>query len=205
VAKVLAQAGVSLADVYNVVGSVAGVDELVSREVHLTHEMGQTIFSERLSATAEVIATSGLAQNISFDIRFSLGATIPRRLLALQVFADVTTRIATAQVSVNSGALAGTDVPIWSWQVGAGSDFERLIRQEVATSTTNRFQLVSTEPPQIPNFLMGTLQPNSVPDLMLRGVTSGFGAGTVVLSAVFYLAFADVRGLSSEGLPMPSW
>jgi len=65
--KVLGQVGVSLADAYDIEGSIAGVDELVTRDVSLTHDMAATIFSERVSTAIRRSATAALAQNTLFD------------------------------------------------------------------------------------------------------------------------------------------
>ena len=43
--KILSQAGISLADLYNVEGSIAGIEQLDTRELPIVHEMSGTIFS----------------------------------------------------------------------------------------------------------------------------------------------------------------
>ena len=44
-------------------------------------------------------------------------------------------------------------------------------------------------------------------DIAFRGVTSAFGAGTVVLTALIHIAFTHLGGNvpSNFGLPVPGW
>ena len=202
--KILSQSGISLADNYNVQGSIVEVDELDSHEVKTVHEMGNTMFSERFSCQTFVVDTGALLQNITFGI----GPTAdlpdgPSRILAIIVTTSVTARILHATVSMSS--IVGTieEQPIWSWVAGGGETVGRF----VAGGVSNNIIMLDSNPSfeRVPLIRAGSDQPRSVPGLVLRGITSGFGAGTVTIELRVLVAFADVGGISSYGLPFPSW
>lgn len=205
--KVLAQAGSSLADIYNVQGSIAGVDELVTREVALVHEMGATIFSERCSSVIRRITSGALAQNIAFDV---VVTDLPRglwRILSLTVIADTVGRTDRAQVSFHDAIPSvEQDVPLFTWATGNGGT-ESLIRISDVGAVNNRLQLVPAPgtPFQFPNLGVGVGQRQQVGQIAFRGLTTGFGAGAVTLVALLHIAFMDVGGLNSHGLSVPSW
>ena len=78
--KILSQAGDSLADSYDVAGSIAGVDDLITQDVQLLHEMGGTIFSERLTSQVLTIASGSIAQNSEYTGQFEDAADSPTRI-----------------------------------------------------------------------------------------------------------------------------
>ena len=206
--KILGKAGVSLADVYEIEGSVAGVEELESGEVHTVHEMGSTIFAERLTAVTTVIATSGLAQNIDIGVGLTQPIT-PRRILALAVIIDTTARVSRLQISVASGpAGSQNEVPLFSWELGTGTDVERGVLIEIDGTVATHFQLVPgpSSIVSVPTLLVGSDGPiTDISRIIMRGRTSGFGAGTVVVRGLIYEAFSELEGISSFGLPIPGW
>lgn len=199
--KVLAQTGTSLADVYNVKGSIAGVEELISREVHLTHEMGATIFSERVGGAVVSFSTGAIAQNLASE-GVTVVDLVPTRLLGLQVFTDVASRLTRAQVSLTPDPPAETEIPIWYWETG---DPEKALDVMVAGSVANLIVLEPVMTPLLPNMLFGASQPRTVPNITLRVLTAGFGAGTVTTRCIVYFGFAISRAVNSHGLPVPSW
>ncbi len=202
--KVLGKAGVTLADVYDVRGSIAGVEELLSREVSLTHEMGGTIFSERLRANVVQIDSAAIAQNLLWAV------SVPRpvdhsRILGLIVLSGNTGRSLRVAVSMGEGS-PELECPIWSWELAAGGDFERSINVELASGVQNRFQLVPSNATALPNMILMGSQPSGNAQITMRGVTAGFGAGTVIHTLILYtLSAATQGGLSSRGLPVPGW
>lgn len=206
-AKVLAQAGTSLADIYDVEGSVAGVDTLESKEVHLVHEMGQAIFSERLEGQLIRFSSGDILQSVAFDDAFTLPPAGISRVAAVAVHIDTTARLTNAQVSV-SRIVPGNfqDCVVWAWATGAGDDFERQIRiQDAGAAVAAVQQLVPQPQGLIPNMLIGTQQRNSVPQINFRGISAAFGAGTVEAVAVVYIVSTGVTALTNKGLPIPSW
>jgi len=199
--KILAQAGISLSDVYDVQGSVVGVEELLSREVSLTHDMGQTLQSERLSADVRRAESTAVAQDLPFSAGLLSLPRIPCRILAIIVVTSVTSRILNCAVSV-SDAGDSQEIPIWAWD---GTN-ERTLRFVDDGSESNLITLVGDPTfSRLPSFTFGRDQPQSVESIVVRGTSSGFGAGTVQVTLLAYIAFADIAGISSYGLPIPSW
>jgi len=135
--KILSRSGESLADVYDVEGSIAGVDQLLSHDVNLVHEMGGVLMSERLGGTIAAIQTAAILQNVNFGIGLTLGAT-PVRLLNVALYASVVARTARAAIHITDQAPAGiTDVPISVWDTGG---VESLV--DVLINGTNSTQLL---------------------------------------------------------------
>lgn len=199
--KVLSQSGNSLADVYDVEGSIAGIEELLSKDVNLVHEMGSTIFSERLSARMIALSSGALAQSLEWDINFSFAEHT--RILAVQVVTATVARVNQASVALLSGAAVDDmEVPIWAWDANEGSVVARvLIGGAVATQAV----LISPIVPQVPSMLTGNDAPRPASTVSFRGGTTAFGAGTVITQALIYGLFPQVAGLSSRGLPIPGW
>lgn len=203
---ILARAGISLADVYDVRGSVAHVEELLSREVHLFHEMGGTIFSERASGVMNIMTTGAVLQNVNIGVQATGLPTTPMRILGILALVDTAARVDFLSVAaVDSIAGAETDYPIFTWD--SAVDGVRDVRHLLAgAGPTNTIMLVPTLGGNyMPNLLLGSTAPAAVSGLTLRGRTTGFGAGDVTVDVVVYLAFADEQGVSSYGLPIPSW
>lgn len=200
--KILTKSGDSLADLYEIEGSIAGIEELDSRELHLVHELGQTVFSERLGGTIRSGATGDLAQNTAFDVLFATAFPGIWRIVNIVVLADVTSRLSHAQVSVQN-ADSSREVPLFLWDSAQG--VEVTARMVVAGAGAADFQVLVGSPLQLPSLGVGPGQRDRMPTLAFRGLTSGFGAGTVELTALIYVAFTHTGGLSSRGLPVPSW
>lgn len=204
--KVLAQAGISLADIYDVKGSVVGVETLLSQEVSLTHEMGATVFSERIVGTIQRMTSVALAQNITFDVTLPI-ENLPEgiyRILGVYCQGDVAGRIEIIQVSVRSVALA-REIPIFIWDTN--NDIQSTIRiLEDGAAIGNDTALIQANPSVVPTLGISRGQRLRVGDeLVMRGLTSAFGAGTVVPVALVYLAFSETTSISSTGLPIPGW
>lgn len=199
--KVLAQAGTSLADIYDVEGSIAGVDQLISEEVHLSHEMGGAIFAERFNAHIQRITTGALNQTTDFDV---LSGEVPDavgRILGISVFAAPIARTARASVAIRDPG--GTrEIPLFIFDITNDSE-SNLSIADMAASTLVAALIPS--PVLVPSFSFGSEQPNAMNQLAFRGRTSAFGAGTVSLVALIYIANCAIRGISSHGLPIPSW
>ena len=202
-AKILSQAGVTLADIYDVEGSISGIDSLESRELPIVHEMGATVFSERYNASFRRLATGNLLQNVAFDVVITNLPVTITRLLALVVTSDNRGRIAQCTVSVRSPD-DDQDIPIWNFAVGA-SEVARFQDDGAAVGAVD---LLTPQPGSffVPNMIGGSGQgPSMVQDIALRGLTTGFGAGNVFVNAIIYMAFPFVTGTRSQGLPIPSW
>jgi len=202
VPKVLARTGHSLADIYDVKGSIAGVEELLAREVSLVHEMGQTIFSERLSTTIRHRATDPLAASTAIAEIVADFPAAPTRILGVTVLTDNAARLARVSVHLED-PLAERGMPIWVWDGTNNQTIDILdngaISAEQMLTPTAEFQ-------KIPNFRIGSDQPQFVENVSMRGVTTAFGAGDVTITMMVYIAFAETGNVpSSFGLPVPGW
>lgn len=197
--KILSQGGRSLADMYDVVGSVAGIEQLESREVTLVHEMGATLFSERFRTTFRRAQSGDVAQ--STDINLAI-ANMPEgvsRLLGVQVVSDDASRIANAQVSI-ADQTAGQEFPVWSFS--GNSSVIRLQHDSVVTT----LDLLLPDPGlTLPAFITVGQANLEMNELRLRATTTAFGAGTVLLDWLLNFAFTFTGGVSAFGAQVPSW
>jgi len=203
--KILAQAGISLADVYDVQGSIAGVEKLLSEEVQVVHEMGGVLFSERLSGTMRRRTTGNLAQNVTFfSIIDDLPAT-PFRIQNFVVSADNAARFEHVAVSVRQGG-GPREIPIFVWNATTGDLFRAYSSDgDGGVTTVHYFAPLQPANPFNPIMLLGQDAPQVVDEIALRVRTTGFGAGTAVATLTMYITFPQVGGISSYGLPIPSW
>ena len=204
--KVLSQAGSSLADIYDVEGSIAGIDQLLTDELPIVHEMGGTVFSERLSGEIVRLSTGALAQSVAFDVILTSPPINTYRLLGLFVFADVN-RVSFAQVSLRN---TGTDreIPLWWWDTTASINDVSSVRMRDNGAAAATHIALNTPQFQLPSLAIrsGQLQETGG-EIVFRGEMTAFGAGTVTATAILYLGLTDLptAGLSSRGLPIPSW
>jgi len=213
-AKILAKVGDSLADSYDVVGSIAGTEELVSREVSLIHEMGSTIFSERLTSHITKISSGSLAQNASFDVVSSPFEECANRISMVQFIADAASKFKFCSLMLEdpNGDL---EFPIDVWCSAAATtsgsaDSEAGIRFDPdgtgAASMSWLRPTLAFEPTVISR--MGGV--TGIPTLIFRGTASAFGGGTAELFCyVHHMRPASLNPLPgaerSHGLPLPSW
>jgi len=199
--KILSKSGDSLADIYDVQGSIAGIDQLDTRELPIFHEMGATVFSERFSTFTRSAATGDLLQSVDFSIELTDLPTTPTRLLGVVVFTDSAARVRDCAVHLTDPGNS-RDFPVWIWDATNSI----LTRMNDGTGLTN-FEVLTAEPGSVyvPNFTGGFLQPQGVRQIFMKGRTDAFGAGTVKIRYMAHIAFSDVGGLSSRGLPIPSW
>ena len=201
--KVLSQAGISLSDVYDVEGSVVGVEELEAREVALTHEMGATIFSERLSGAIRRAESVNRIQSQSFISTFNDLPQGPYRVTGVFAFVDTAGRLANLQLSLRT-ADQTREIPFFVWNSALDSEATVRIVDDGAAAA-NIIALLGDRN-LMPTLGIGVGQPQQVgPSIVMRGITSAFGAGTVSITAIVYVAFSQIAGISSIGLPVPSW
>ena len=123
--KILSQSGNSLADMYDVVGSIAGIEQLQTRELPIVHEMGATLFSERFNAGIRRMTTVALAQNTNFDVVIAnLGRGIGR-IFHVVCLANQQARALNVMVALRSTS-DGREIPIFIWDTN--DDVETAIR-----------------------------------------------------------------------------
>lgn len=201
--KILSRAGASLADIYDVVGSISGLETLESREVTLAHEMGATIFSERFQTTFRRMHSGDVLQSTDIDLVLSTLPAAPTRLLALTVVTLNQSRIANVAVSVRSPLAVTQEIPIWAWDkvnfsLSRFTDEGVIVGRDILQGVP---QLGS-----MPTFIGGEGQGSTmVHEVALHAQTNAFGAGTVNITAFLHFGFAFEAGLSSLGVPFPSW
>jgi len=205
--KILSQSGMSLADVYNVQGSIVGIDQLEPGEIQLVHEMGATIFSERFGTAIRRSATAALLQSTAFDLTLVDFSNTVARLLGVTVFAaGPASRVANATVSVRSVG-DEREIPIFNFD--AAVDDETTVRMQDNGGAVSDFILMRPVASlgNMPTFLHGAEQKflPGVGEVVFRGTTTAFGAGTVVIRVLLYLAVLTGGSPSNRGLPIPSW
>jgi len=205
--KILGQAGVSLADVYDIEGSVVGLENLDVSEVKAVHDLGGQIHSERLISFI-VLSSSG-AVNQSAAIGVTAGG-IPdsvNRLLGVSVLASAAARVDHVALTIQD-ADTGREFPIWSWDTN--DDREQQILWSLDGAGAAAFFLLSTLVTQLPQLLTRLGTSLAMPQLVMRGTTSAFGAGTVTVRALYHLCRPNTGNPtpgepSSHGLPLPGW
>jgi len=209
--KILSKAGASLADIYDVQGSIAGIEQLETRDLPIVHEMGTTIFSERLSGRVLRLFFDDLLQTVTLGASFSGVPEAISRLAGFQILVDDVARLTRVTASLSELDASGTavqEVPFFAWNTGTGGSTTVRIIDDGNSAAD--FEMLTPEPggwPQIPQILTGALQRGVVNGITIRGLTATFGAGTVDIIGLAYLLDADPAGsgISSLGLPIPSW
>lgn len=205
--KILSRSGDSLADIYDVEGSIAGIDSLESRELPIVHEMGATIFSERFSTLILREFVAAFAQSTGFNRTVSgipdgPGDAAPfMRINGISVMIDTTARIDLASIAIDGGD--GEEIPIWSWD--AALDVEESVRVSVSGAAATTEIFLRPARPFVPGLIALPGQPQSTPSLFFRGISSAFGAGDVEITALVHVGFPRQTGVAARGLPIPSW
>lgn len=206
--KILSQSGVSLADTYDVEGSIAGVEELASREVSLFDEMGARVFSERLQSFLVASTSGNLNQSTAWNVTIGDFPDSPNRLLGISVLSGTAARVDYVTFLV-SDQDTGREIPIWSWDVN--DDAEVRARWSFDGGAVGESFLLRSGGYRLPQLLTREGTSQQMPELQFRGITSAFGAGTVTVRAVLHVARANPNAPvpagvpSSHGLPIPSW
>lgn len=208
--RILGQGGRSISDQWDVEGSIVGVGELATDEVFLVQEMGGVMLSERLGGRIQRETTGDILQSITWGgIITAAELNLPgvTRILGVSCITNNSARIGRAGIYArDNGLLSGTaqEFPLFTWD---SDDLQISINMvDDGNATANLTELRQIGPVQtIPSLLFGAAQRSQVSEIAFRGVTTAFGAGTVEVVALIYLGVTVVGGLSSFGLPVPSW
>ena len=203
--KIEAQSGISLADIYDVPGSQAGPETLFPEEVHLVHELGATIFSERLATFLLLADSTAVAQSTVWDIVLAGIPDSINRLASIAVIADVAGRVDHCQVSIGEPC-TGADQIIWAWDNAVDSQ----LNVRAFGGNIILLRPVVELAGGAPNLLTRTGTCRLMPNLIFRGISTAFGAGTVQAQAMIQVIRANPGAPgpgepSSHGLPLPSW
>ena len=205
--KIQTKSGSSIADTYDVVGSIAGVQELDQDSVKVVHEMGATIASERMGVSVLRVDTGVILQSVVFGASI-FGVQLPPtvfKLVNLIVFADVAGRLTNvAVVARDPNAAVIQEVPIWTWDGGATNTVR--MSDEGAATAEVEVLIPTAGISAVPLFMSGRAQPNEFSELIVRGTTSAFGGGDVTIAMLAVFAHPDHALIGgSVGLPIPSW
>lgn len=201
--KILGQSGISLADMYDVEGSVAGVERLNSEEVFTTHDLASTIFAERYSERIVTVDTGDVAQSLTIAAAVSDFPAVAIRILAIQVLTETVSDLSRVAVMARfATGLVDQEIPIWVWD-GSSSIVVRIV--DGGTQANHTFLIPDPTLTMLPSMLTGADQPEQVTQLVLRGLHGAFGAGTNKTSLRVLVGFAGAGGLNSRGVPFPGW
>lgn len=207
--KILSQAGTSLADIYDVEGSVVGLEDLDVSEIKGVHDLGPTIQSERLTSHLVLVTTGAVNQSTAFNVAMNDVTDAVNRLLGVAVMADVGARVDFASIAIGD-TQSFRETPIWVWDTN-DDVVKRFswVEDGVGPSTVDNLEVLGVT--HLPQLLTRTGLDRGMPRLMLRGSTTAFGAGTVEVQAIYTFCRPNVSGTpapgepSSHGLPVPSW
>jgi len=209
--KILSQAGKSLADVYDIEGSIAGVEDLLSKDVHLVHEMGGQIFSERLESLLITLSSTAILQSTTFDIQSAAPPDSINRIAGAIMYADAAAEVSFAQLSItDTSSATPAELPIMAWDAAVDAEVSIRTRLDGAAIGTLQWLRPVQPPLALPALMTRMGAASSMPVISFRGQTLAFGAGTSTTLAVILLVRPDPLttvpgGPMSHGLPIPSW
>lgn len=188
---------------YDVEGSIAGIDSLETRELPIVHEMGSTIFSERYSASIRRQTSGAIAQSTTWDVFLIDLPAIPYRIQNVTFVSNVAGRISNASLMARN-TVNDRETPLKIWDSNEENVTARF-REDGGAAANINFLVSSIKLEWFPLTVPGSGQPVSFDELAFRGETTAFGAGTVFCTALVYITFAQIGGISSRGLPLPGW
>lgn len=207
--------GHSLARIYDTVATKLNLKRIYGEDVGLTHDMGWVAFSEAFRLGIRTVAASNVAQSTAFGTVTTDLPEGPFRIMGIQVICETTTTVSNVTVSArrSDGAI---EFPLFIWD--ATSDIEVTSRFNPGPGTGDNILLMPTESAQVADLPVTLLQQspgapriraaNVIDDLSIRGTTTAFGAGSVDVTAIVFLALlagpnSEVSG--PQGIPFPSW
>jgi len=202
--RALGQGGISLADTYDVDGSIVQVDELDAEEgVHLSHEMSTTIWSERAGQVFTQISNGDVLQTVVWDVFSAIGPNVIQRILNIQVISEAD-RIDHCGISLQDPD-SEREMPLFVWD--SGTDPAVPFRWSRDGGAASQFLLLQPAYNYSPEMMFRHGANKLTPRLVFRGLSTTFGAGNVEAFALIHLARAEPtdRVNSSFGLPVPGW
>ena len=209
-AKILGHGGSSVAGNYDVEGSQIGIKDLRSDAVHLVHDMAGQLWNERVGCNILRLFPGTRSQSQSWLTELVGGIDISEgvhRIIGVCIITDDESRLTRAQLSIgNAVAGAEREIPIFCWD--SAVDTHRTIRMVDNGGAVNNFDyLIPTGFAGVqPSIMWGREYNASCPNLLFRGATLAFGAGTVdPICRVYIAGPTDFPSASSLGLPVPSW
>jgi len=205
--KILGQAGRSLADVYDVEGSVVGLENLDVGDIKGVHELGAQIHSERLQSFLVLASSTALGQSTAWGITTGGFPDSINRLLGVTLIADAAGRVGQASIAIQEQGNS-REIPIAVW--ATANDREQLMNWSFDGAAVALVVHLSTLVTHVPQLLTRLGTSRQMPQLIFRGNTAAFGAGTVTTRALYHLARPSTGNPaagepSSHGLPIPGW
>jgi len=201
--KVLGRSGFSIPDTYDIRGSKVDIQDIDAANPPLVHELGATIFMERLSMGVFILETGNVAQSTNFDVTFALADVSVARVLAVEVVNDAVGQTAHANVALRDDP-AEREIGIWTWD--ATNDAEHLIRRQLQGAAISNMGLLRPNAQvQVPSLMLGLDHRDPVNMIAFRGATTAFGAGNMTFDCQVLLAFSHEDGINSFGVPIPGW
>ena len=207
--KILSQAGTSLADVYDVEGSVVGLENLDVSDIKGVHDLGPQIHSERLIVFGLIANTGNVLQSANFNVELGAFPDSINRVLSVFVISDTATAMRFCTVSITDPD-TDADHPIWCWS--SVDDVESFVRIDVGAGVATQFAMrpLSQVAGGLPTMIGRTGATEAMPTLNFRGETLAFGGGNMVARAFIQIMRPDPGAPapghpSSHGLPIPSW
>jgi len=205
VAKVQSRVGRSLADLYDVEGSIVGIEDLLSGDVNVVHDMAWTAAAEQRTSAIRRAATS-FAQSTDVTVEIA-GLPLDNFVLqGLAVITDDESRLVNATVVARNIART-QDYPLWVWDERNTPD-DAPVRLEDNNVTAN-FDFLIPVPGAVspPMAMHGRNQPDrgGILELRLLARSTAFGAGTVSVTLLAMISLVNPGGLnnSAYGLPVP--
>lgn len=212
--RIQSQSGVSLSETYQFDDSSAGPQEVhIDDGVFLVDELGSRTVSERLTVIPLRITSVATAASTNFNTTFNAFPDCANRILGVTVLSNETARVTHAQLSIQE-PVGGEEVPFWVWDTA--HDVDRAVRWSDSGAAVGDFFVLTPALYQMPS-LVARIAASDVdratavmPQIILRGTTEAFGAGTVQVFAMVLVARPDPGTPapgepSSYGLPLPGW
>jgi len=206
--KFRSQAGISMAQSYQIEGGIVGVEELLSKEVHLAESFGERVFSERLQSFFIKISSGAIAQSLSWAVTAGGIPDSPNRILSVQciIGSGDASKIVNANVDIEDVS-SGRELPIYVYDTDI--DAERDLRWSDDGAAAANFSLLGHSL-DVPTLITRFGDELLMPTFMFRGRTTAFGAGTIEMFALIHMVRANPGSPtpghpSSHGLPLPGW
>ena len=206
---ILSQSGISLADVYDIEGSIAGVDRLLTEEVQLVHEMGSTILSERLQSFLLRISSGANQQNTTWSVSSGEMPDCVNRILGVSVFIPIAnaTDISFCSVSIQNGRI-DREIPFYTFSLPVDDEVVVLWNDDGAGNAS--FMQLRSQVTHTPQLITRLGLGEAMPVIRFNGNTTAFGAGTVTAIAIVHVCRPNPETPaagqpSSHGLPLPGW
>jgi len=206
VPRILSKAGESLADVYDVEGSVIQVADLVTGELPIVHDMASTVMSERMHMT-QLTATSGaVPQSANFGAQIANWVDVPTRIMSIAVIGDTASRL--SHITITQRDDGGAEHPLLVWD--SAQDVERICRIDLLGVGVSNNIIYAPSIPVSQVLMVRDGETSQMGTFIMNGTTTAFGAGSLeVLMCVLVArptrdtpAAGDAK---SWGLPLPSW